>query len=241
MYGHEGQFKTKERILQSYWWPGMDKEINDHLKSKITKDQKVEKANIKWVTATSSVHCSKSKSAHWFVWTPQNFSHRKEILKWVHNIRKFLESLNFQERKFLESLNFQERNLVLTGDPFLEYDPCTYVLVYSYPQQAVNYPAIQQALPHILQPTPQASPAPSPQRTPINSPPQSPTSPGSDQFFTPTNSPAATAELRKPTSLSKLIKKVLLGKTIEIPDPLTDRQSWIQKNLLKMQAKQQAK
>ena len=32
MYGHEGQFKTKERILQSYWWPGMDQHINDHLR-----------------------------------------------------------------------------------------------------------------------------------------------------------------------------------------------------------------
>jgi transposase InsO family protein len=150
--------------------------------------------------------------------------------KWVHN-----------RRKFLESLNFQERNLVLTGDPFLEYDPCTYVLVYSYPQQAVNYPAIQQALPHILQPIPQPSPIPSSQGTPINTPPRSPTSPGSDQFFTPTNSPAATAGPSKPASLPKLIKRVLRGKTIEIPDPLPDRQSWIQKNLLKMQAKQQAK
>ena len=32
MYGHEGQFKTKERILQSYWWPGMDQHINEHLR-----------------------------------------------------------------------------------------------------------------------------------------------------------------------------------------------------------------
>ena len=32
MYGHEGQFKTKERIFQSYWWPGMDKHINEHLR-----------------------------------------------------------------------------------------------------------------------------------------------------------------------------------------------------------------
>ena len=30
MYGHKGQFKTKEQILQSYRWPGMDKHINDH-------------------------------------------------------------------------------------------------------------------------------------------------------------------------------------------------------------------
>ena len=39
MYGHEGQFKTKERILQSYWWPGMDQHINVLLQ-KCTKCQK---------------------------------------------------------------------------------------------------------------------------------------------------------------------------------------------------------
>jgi hypothetical protein len=60
--------------------------------------------------------------------------------KWVHNRRKFLESLSFQERKIL-----------LTGDPFLEFDPCGYVLIYLYPNQVKNYPAIQQALPHIVQ------------------------------------------------------------------------------------------
>ena len=55
-------------------------------------------------------------------------------------------------RKFLDSLNFQERNLVLTGDPFVEFDPFTYVLIYSFPKQAQNYPAIVQALPHIVPP-----------------------------------------------------------------------------------------
>jgi hypothetical protein len=45
-------------------------------------------------------------------------------------------------RKFLEALSFQERNILLTGDPFFEFDPCTYVLVYSYPNQVQNYPAI---------------------------------------------------------------------------------------------------
>ena len=30
MCSHEGQFKTKECILQSYWWLGMEKHINDH-------------------------------------------------------------------------------------------------------------------------------------------------------------------------------------------------------------------
>jgi hypothetical protein len=41
--------------------------------------------------------------------------------KWVHN-----------RRKFLESLRYQERNILLMGDPFLEFDPCTFVLIYSY-------------------------------------------------------------------------------------------------------------
>jgi hypothetical protein len=31
-YGHEGQYKTKERLIQSYWWPGMDGHINKHLR-----------------------------------------------------------------------------------------------------------------------------------------------------------------------------------------------------------------
>jgi hypothetical protein len=31
--GHEGIFKTKERILQCYFWPGMDKDIIEHLKA----------------------------------------------------------------------------------------------------------------------------------------------------------------------------------------------------------------
>jgi hypothetical protein len=59
--------------------------------------------------------------------------------KWVH-IR----------RKCLESLSFQERNILLTGNPFFEFDPCTYVLISSYPNQVQNYPAIQQTLPHIV-------------------------------------------------------------------------------------------
>ena len=31
--GHEGIFKTKERILQCYFWPGMDKDVIDHLRA----------------------------------------------------------------------------------------------------------------------------------------------------------------------------------------------------------------
>ena len=29
--GHDGEGKTKDRILQSYWWPKMDKDITDHI------------------------------------------------------------------------------------------------------------------------------------------------------------------------------------------------------------------
>jgi hypothetical protein len=40
--GHEGQTKTKERILQSYWWRGMDQDIIDFV-SKCDKFQKTKK------------------------------------------------------------------------------------------------------------------------------------------------------------------------------------------------------
>ena len=33
MTGHESSRKTKERIMTSYWWPGMDGQIEDHIKS----------------------------------------------------------------------------------------------------------------------------------------------------------------------------------------------------------------
>jgi hypothetical protein len=39
---------------------------------------------------------------------------------WVH-----------KRRNFLESLSYQERNILLTGDPFLEFDLYTHVLIYS--------------------------------------------------------------------------------------------------------------
>ena len=31
--GHDGVFKTKERLFSCYYWPGMDKDINEHIKS----------------------------------------------------------------------------------------------------------------------------------------------------------------------------------------------------------------
>ena len=33
LFGHGGTLKTKERILQSYFWPGMDQDIQTHLKT----------------------------------------------------------------------------------------------------------------------------------------------------------------------------------------------------------------
>ena len=144
-------------------------------------------------------------------------------------------------RKFLETLNKQERNLVLTGDPNLEFDPFTYVLLYSFPQQAQNYPAIAQALPHLVpnqhNPTPHNSPQPSP--------PPSPNSSGTGEFFTPPttpNQPQPSTSGAKASKTPKLLQKVLRGgKTVDFQDPLPDRQSWIAKNLSKMQAKSQAK
>jgi hypothetical protein len=67
--------------------------------------------------------------------------------KWVHN-----------RRKFLESLSYQETNILLTGDPFLNLPlvSCMYVLIYSYPSQLQNYPAIAQALSHIVQQPPKS-------------------------------------------------------------------------------------
>ncbi len=44
LYGHGGQTKTKERILQLYWWRGMDQDINDLL-SKCDKCQKNQTKN----------------------------------------------------------------------------------------------------------------------------------------------------------------------------------------------------
>ena len=144
-------------------------------------------------------------------------------------------------RKFLETLNKQERNLVLTGDPNLEFDPFTYVLLYSFPQQAQNYPAIAQALPHLVP----NQPIPTPHNSPQPSPPPSPNSSGAGEFFTPPttpNQPQPSTSGAKASKTPKLLQKVLRGgKTVDFQDPLPDRQSWIAKNLSKMQAKSQAK
>ena len=33
LVGHDGIYKTKERLLQCYYWPGMDADNAEHLKS----------------------------------------------------------------------------------------------------------------------------------------------------------------------------------------------------------------
>jgi hypothetical protein len=71
---------------------------------------------------------------------------------WVHN-----------KRKFFQSLTFHERNIVLTGDPFVELDPYTYILVYNYPEQKQNYQNIAKNFQHILQNQIGEPPKPAPQ------------------------------------------------------------------------------
>ena len=121
---------------------------------------------------------------------------------------------------------------MLTGDPNLEFDPFTYVLLYSFPQQAQNYPAIAQALPHLV-----PNPIPIPHNSPQPSPPPSPNSSGGGEFFTPPttpNQPQPGTSGARASKTTKLLQKVLRGgKTVDFQDPLPDRQSWIAKNCQK--------
>ena len=78
LYGHEGQYKTKERIIQSYWWPGMDGQINKHLREcdKCQRTKKDKKTNNKFFFPTSAMHNAKPEDSHGFVWTSQNIRKR---------------------------------------------------------------------------------------------------------------------------------------------------------------------
>ena len=204
--------------------------------AKRTREDILKLNNYQWTTLKDSVKTETIKWKNSLVrnewcnigtyWKLDKFGLPREIEKveqpiWVQN-----------RRKFLETLNKQERNLVLTGDPNLEFDPFTYVLLYSYPQQAQNYPAIAQALPHLVPATPNQSPG--------HSPPLSPNSSG--EFFTPPTTPNQPQPGTSKSKTPKLLQRVLRGgKTVEFQDPLQDRQSWIAKNISKMQAKSQAK
>jgi hypothetical protein len=44
-----------------------------------------------------------------------------------------------------------KRNILLTGDPNQEFYPYTYIWIYTYPEIAIQNPAIQQNFQHILQ------------------------------------------------------------------------------------------
>jgi hypothetical protein len=84
---------------------------------------------------------------------------------WVHN-----------RRTFLQSLTFHERNIVLTRDPFVEFDPYTYILVYNYLEQVQNYPNIAQNFQHIVNnpqsPSENSSPTTSEYSTPLKKAPK---------------------------------------------------------------------
>jgi hypothetical protein len=54
-------------------------------------------------------------------------------------------------QEFLKYLTKIERNILLTGDPDQEFDPYTYIWIYTYPELAIQNPAIQQNFQHILQ------------------------------------------------------------------------------------------
>jgi hypothetical protein len=86
--------------------------------------------------------------------------------------------------------------------------------------EVINYPATQQALTRIIQPTTQQSQL----GTPTNSPPRSPTSTGSKKLFTPTNfpstEPTAKTSSSRTSSVPKQLKRVLHGKTVNSPDSL---------------------
>ena len=99
---------------------------------------------------------------------------------WVHN-----------RRKFLQSLTFHERNIVLTGDPFVEFDPYTYILVYNYPEQIQNYPTIAKNFQHIVQ---------NQIGLPLKTPPQSPSSSFSSVLSSPER---VTKELRNRTVVTE--------------------------------------
>ena len=122
---------------------------------------------------------------------------------WVHN-----------RRKFLQSLTFQERNIVLTGDPFVEFDPFTYILVYNYPEQIQNYPNIAQNFQHI-----------------VNNPP-APQDP-----VPPTPSPSSSGSSSLQSSPEKVIK-VLRGRTVQTntPYPKPKQKTWVQRKLAKVKS-----
>ena len=50
-------------------------------------------------------------------------------------------------REFLKHLPESERNILLIGDPEQEFDPYTYIWIYTYPEIAVQKPSYPTTLP----------------------------------------------------------------------------------------------
>jgi hypothetical protein len=120
---------------------------------------------------------------------------------WVHN-----------RRNFLQSLTFHERNIVLTGDPFVEFDPYTNFLVYNYPEQVQNYPNIAQDFQHIVQNQIGEPPKPAPQ--------------------SPTSSPSSV--LSSPEKDSKELRSWTI--TTEIPYSKPKSKSWLKTQVIKLKS-----
>jgi hypothetical protein len=55
-----------------------------------------------------------------------------------------------KKRKFLKSFTFHGQNLIHTEDPFVEFSPFPYILVYNYLEQNKNYLNIAQNFQHII-------------------------------------------------------------------------------------------
>jgi hypothetical protein len=82
LYGNEGQFKTKERVLQSYWWKDMDQDINKFL-AKCDKCQKIQ-ARDKKMRSFHYPKCSEpNQRIHMDLFGPLKIS---ESGKKVHNV-----------------------------------------------------------------------------------------------------------------------------------------------------------
>jgi hypothetical protein len=121
---------------------------------------------------------------------------------WVHN-----------RTKFLQSLSFHERNIVLTGDPFVEFNPYTYILVYNYTEQVQDYPNIAQNFQHIV-----------------------PNKIG-EQPKTQPQSPASSSSSSVLSSPEKVVKE-LRSRTVttEVPYAKPKSKSWLKSQIMKLKA-----
>ena len=103
---------------------------------------------------------------------------------------------------------------MLTGDPFVEFDPYTYILVYNYPEQVQNYPNIAQNFQHIVQ-------------NQIGGPPKTaPQSPAS----------SSSSVLSSPEKVVKELRSRTI--TTEIPYAKPKSKSWLKTQMAKVKSSQ---